>query len=71
MARNASDEGKLFGSVGPADIAEALTEAGADIEKREVIMPEGALHTIGEFEVSVRTHTDVTQALKLVIEAAA
>ena len=71
MARNASDEGKLFGSVGPADIAEALTEAGADIEKREVIMPEGALHTIGEFEVSVRTHTDVTQALKVVIEVAA
>lgn len=71
MARNASDEGKLFGSVGPADIADALTEAGADIEKREVIMPEGALHTIGEFEVSVRTHTDVTQALKVVIEVAA
>ena len=71
IARNASEEGKLFGSVGPADIAEALTEAGADIEKREVIMPEGALHTIGEFEVSVRTHTDVTQALKVVIEVAA
>ena len=71
LARNAGEEGKLFGSVGPTDIAEALTEAGVAVEKREVIMPEGALHTIGEFEVSVRTHTDVSQAILVVIEAAA
>ena len=70
MARNAGDEGKLFGSVGPADIAEAITEAGVAVEKREVIMPEGALHTIGEFEVSIRTHTDVAQAIQVIIEAA-
>lgn len=70
MARNAGEEGKLFGSVGPADIAEALTEAGMAVEKREVIMPEGALHTIGEFEVSIRTHTDVMQNILVVIEAA-
>jgi len=71
LARNASDEGKLFGSVGPADISDALNEAGANVEKREVIMPEGALHTIGDFVVSVRTHTDVSQEVKVVIEVAA
>lgn len=71
LARNAGEEGKLFGSVGPADIAEALTEAGVEVEKREVIMPEGSLHTIGEFEVSIRTHTDVTQPVTVIIEAAA
>ncbi len=71
LARNAGEEGKLFGSVGPADIAEALTEAGFAVEKSEVIMPEGAIHTIGEFDVNVRTHTDVTQAIKVVVEAAA
>ena len=71
LERNAGEEGKLFGSVGPADIADALTEAGVEVEKREVIMPEGALHTIGEFEVSIRTHTDVAQTVLVVIEAAA
>jgi len=70
LARNAGDEGKLFGSVGPADIADALTEAGVEVEKREVIMPEGPIHAIGEYEVSVRPHTDIMQAVKVVIEAA-
>ena len=68
LERNAGEEGKLFGSVGPTDIADAITDAGVSVEKREVIMPEGAIHTIGEYEVSVRTHTDVMQAIKVTIE---
>jgi len=71
LARNAGEEGKLFGSVGPADIADALTDAGVEVEKREVIMPEGPMHAIGEYEVNIRTHTDVTQVILVVIEAAA
>ena len=71
LARNAGEEGKLFGSVGPADIADGLTEAGVEVEKREVIMPEGPMHAIGEYEVNIRTHTDVTQVILVVIEAAA
>ena len=71
LACNASEEGKLFGSVGPADIAGALTDAGFAVEKSEIIMPEGAIHAVGEFEVTVRTHTDVTQAINVMIEAAA
>ena len=70
LARNAGEEGKLFGSVGPADVADALTEAGVEVEKREVIMPEGPMHAIGEYEVNVRTHSDVMQAVTVLIEAA-
>ena len=70
ITSNAGDEGKLFGSVGPADIADALTAAGVAVEKREVIMPEGPIHTIGEYEINVRTHTDVMQLVKVTVEAA-
>ena len=66
----AGDEGKLFGSVGPADIADAVTAAGVEIEKREVLMPEGPIHMIGEYEVTIRLHSDVTQAINVVVEAA-
>ena len=71
LARNAGEEGKLFGSVGPADIAEAISAAGVEVQKREVIMPEGAIHAVGEYEVSIRTHSDVTQAIKVLVEAIA
>lgn len=70
LTRNAGEEGKLFGSVGPADIADALTAGGVEVEKREVILPEGPLHSIGEYVVQVRTHTDVIQDINVVIEAA-
>ncbi len=71
VSRQAGEEGKLFGSVGPADIADAFTAAGVEVQKREVIMPEGAIHAVGEFEVNIRTHSDVMQAVKVVVEAAA
>ena len=70
LARNAGEEGKLFGSVGPADIAEALTAAGVPVEKREVILPEGPIHTLGEFVVQVRTHTDIIQDVTVVVQPA-
>ena len=69
LARMAGEEGKLFGSVGPGDIAEALTALGVDVEKREVIMPEGPIHALGEYEVNVRTHSDVMQAVQVIITA--
>lgn len=70
LARNAGEEGKLFGSVGPGDIADALTQAGVAVEKREVILPEGPIHTLGEFVVHVRTHTDVMQDVTVVVQPA-
>lgn len=65
VTRKAGDEGRLFGSVGTADIAEAVTAAGVELSKREVRLPEGPLHTTGEFEIQLHLHTDVDATLKL------
>ena len=59
ISANASAEGKLFGSVGARDIAEAFTAAGHKLEKSEVIMGEGPIRRTGEFEVTVHLHADV------------
>ena len=65
---NASTEGKLYGSVGPRDIAEALTAAGYKVNKSVVVMGEGALRNIGEHDVQVHLHADVEVTVKVVIE---
>jgi large subunit ribosomal protein L9 len=59
IARRAGDEGRLFGSVGTQDIAEAVTAAGVAVEKQEVRLPEGPLRAAGEFEVLLHLHADV------------
>jgi len=69
IAANAGDEGKLFGSIGPRDIAEAVTEAGVEASKSEVRMPEGPIRTVGEFEIDVQLHSDVTATLKVTVVA--
>ena len=66
---NASPEGKLFGSVGPRDIADAFTAAGTTIEKSEVVMAEGPLRHIGEFEVQIHLHADVNTTVKVIVVA--
>ena len=68
---NASTEGKLYGSVGPRDIAEALTKAGNPVEKSEVVMGEGAFRAVGEYDVLVHLHADVETTVKVVVEAEA
>ena len=65
----ASDEGKLFGSVGTADIANALTAAGSEVSKQEVRLPEGALRNTGEYELAIHLHPEVDVAVKLEIVA--
>ena len=55
----AGDEGRLFGSVGSVDIAASLTEAGIDVAKSEVRMPEGPIRVTGEHTVSLHLHPDV------------
>ncbi len=66
---NAGDEGKLFGSVGARDIAAAVTDAGVEVSKAEVKLPEGTLREVGEYDVDLQLHVDVTQSVKVVIEA--
>lgn len=66
---NASAEGKLFGSVGPREIAEALTAMGKPVSNSEVIMPEGQLRQVGEFEVIVQLHADIDRPVKVIVAA--
>ena len=56
---NAGPEGKLFGSVGPIDIAEAFSGVQVDVERSEVRMPEGPIQELGEFTVGVHLHPEV------------
>lgn len=69
IAQQAGDEGKLFGSIGTNDIAEAITAAGADVSKAEVRLSEGALRHTGDYDVSVELHSDVVAVVKLSVVA--
>lgn len=70
IGANASPEGKLYGSVGPRDIAEALTAAGHKTGKSEIVLA-GPIRAVGEFDVTVHLHADVETTVKLVIKAEA
>jgi large subunit ribosomal protein L9 len=67
ISAHASAEGKLFGSVSPRDIAEALRAAGQSVSKGEVILSEGPLRNIGEYDVPVSLHADVQTTVKVII----
>jgi len=68
VTSKAGDEGKLFGSVGTRDIAEAITAAtGVEVEKSEVKLPHGALRNTGEYDIDVVLHADVTVTIKLAV----
>ena len=69
LKANASTEGKLYGSVGPRDIAEAFTAAGLPLEKSEVILGEGPLRNVGEHEVLTHFAADVETLVKVIVEA--
>lgn len=66
----ASDEGKLFGSVGANEIQEALAEKSIEVNKREIILTEGPMHSTGDFTVEVHLHSDVIAKLQVQIQAA-
>ena len=63
------NEGKLYGSVGPAEIAELLTAAGVEVEKAEVRMPQGPIRQVGEYEVGLHLHTEVDATITVTVEA--
>ncbi len=69
IARRASEEGKLFGSVAITDIIEAVTAAGKELDKVEVNLPEGAIKVIGEHDVDVSLHPEVSLVLKVSVTA--
>ncbi len=70
VARKAGMDGRLFGSVGNADVAEALKAAGFAIDKSSIRMPDGPLKAIGEFPLDVALHTDVLANITVTVAAA-
>ena len=71
IARKVGEGGKLFGSVGTADICEALANAGVEIKKQEVRLPEGTIRQTGEYDIGLHLHSDVNVSIKINIEAEA
>ncbi len=69
ITHKAGDEGKLFGSVGTQTIADAITAAGAKVEKNEVRLPEGVIRHIGDYEININLHTDVVVAVSVKVAA--
>ncbi|MBD1390098.1 50S ribosomal protein L9 [Neiella sp. HB171785] len=69
ITSKAGDEGKLFGSIGTRDLADAITAAGVEVAKSEVRLPLGTLRNLGEYDIDVQVHSDVTATVKVVIEA--
>lgn len=68
LSVQASDEGKLFGSIGPRDIANAAIDAGKVLEKSEVEMPEGLIRVIGEFPIAVHLHGEVSAKITVIVK---
>lgn len=69
IAARAGDQGKLFGSIGTRDLADAITAAGVEVSKHEVLLPEGALRQTGEFEIALALHSDVEVSVKVTVVA--
>jgi large subunit ribosomal protein L9 len=65
VTRKAGEEGKLFGSVGTADVAESLTEAGAEVERQEVRLPADTIRQLGEFPIAIHLHAEVEANITL------
>ena len=70
ITATAGDEGKLFGSIGTHDIADALTASGVEVAKSEVRLPNGTIRQVGEYDVAVHLHTDVEATVRVVVVAA-
>ncbi len=71
LVSKAGDEGKLFGSIGTRDIADAISAVGVEVSKAEVRLPLGTIRETGEFDVAIQVHSDVTATIKVVVIAEA
>ena len=69
ITHKAGDEGRLFGSVGTHNIADAIKQAGGEVEKQNIRLPNGAIRHVGEYDVDINLHTDVTVAVIVKIVA--
>jgi large subunit ribosomal protein L9 len=69
ISANVGAEGKLFGSVGPIDVAEAFSKVGAEVQRSEIRMPDGPIHEVGEFKIGVHLHTEINVEVTLNVVA--
>ena len=71
ITHKAGDEGRLFGSVGTLNIAEAITEAGIAVEKHQIRLPHGTIRHIGDYSIAINLHSDVIVTLSIKVAAEA
>ncbi|SEI57300.1 large subunit ribosomal protein L9 [Allopseudospirillum japonicum] len=69
ISAKAGDEGKLFGSIGPRDLAEAVSQSGIQVAKSEVRMPDGPIRTVGEYDIRVHLHPEVDALVRVIVVA--
>ncbi|MGP9468512.1 LSU ribosomal protein L9p [Halomonas citrativorans] len=69
LVSKAGDEGKLFGSIGPRDLADAISSAGIDVAKSEVRMPQGPIRQTGEYDIDLHLHAEVDAVVRVVVVA--
>ena len=69
IVARASEEGKLYGSVGTVEIARALDDLGVTINRAEVRLPDGVIRSVGEYDVDIQLHADVVQPVHVVVIA--
>ena len=69
ISANVGSEGKLFGSVGPIDIAEALEKVGVEVARSEIRMPDGPIHEVGDHTVGLHLHIDINVEISVQVVA--
>ena len=69
ISAQASDEGKLYGSIGVYEIEDALVAKSIEVSKREIMMPEGPIHSVGNYVIEVHVHSDVIANLQVEVVA--
>ncbi|NYS59529.1 50S ribosomal protein L9 [Vreelandella salicampi] len=69
LVSKSGDEGKLFGSIGPRDLADAISSAGIEVAKSEVRMPEGPIRQTGEYDIALHLHAEVDAVVRVVVVA--
>ncbi len=67
ISANAGEEGKLFGSVGARDIAQAAADAGVELDRSEIRLPDGPVREVGEYAIELGLHPEVETSLKVIV----
>ena len=69
LTAKAGEEGKLFGSIGVRDLADATSSTGVELAKSEIRMPSGPIRSVGEYDINIQLHPEVKSSIKVFVEA--